>query len=81
MQCGATRLILVGFDMRIDRGLHWHGKHDRGLNNPTERNIVKWRGIIDGSAARLAALGVSVINCSAVSELEAFPKIPLEEAI
>ncbi|MET4721924.1 hypothetical protein ABIF63_006030 [Bradyrhizobium japonicum] len=81
VQCGATKLILVGFDMRLDRGIHWHGKHDRGLNNPTERNILKWRGIIDGCAPRLAELGVAVINASAVSALEAYPKMSLTEAL
>lgn len=81
VQCGAARLILVGFDMRIDRGIHWHGKHDRGLSNPTERLLAKWRGIIDGQAPRLAELGVDVVNTSAVSALEAFPKRPLIEAL
>lgn len=81
VQCGATRLILVGFDMRLDLGIHWHGKHGRGLNNPTERNLAKWRGVIDGCAPRLAELGVSVVNASAISALEAYPKIPIEEAI
>ncbi|WP_441280094.1 hypothetical protein [Bradyrhizobium sp. 63_E2_N1_3] len=80
-QCGAAKLILVGFDMRLDLGVHWHGKHGRGLNNPTERNLAKWRGIIDGSAQRLAQLGVAVINASAVSALEAFPKMSLTEAL
>ncbi|MDA9511170.1 hypothetical protein XI09_42280 [Bradyrhizobium sp. CCBAU 11386] len=81
VQCGATRLILVGFDMRLDLGVHWHGKHGRGLNNPNGANIARWRCIIDGQASRLAALGVSVINCSAVSALEAYPKMSLSEAL
>lgn len=81
VQCGATRLVLVGFDMRLDLGVHWHGKHGRGLNNPTARNLAKWRGVIDRSAPRLAELGVAVINASAVSALEAFPKMSLTEAL
>jgi hypothetical protein len=81
VQCGARLLVLVGFDLRIDRGVHWHGKHGRGLNNPTERNLDRWRGIIDGSAPRLHELGVAVINASEVSALEAFPKLSLTEAL
>jgi hypothetical protein len=81
VQCGATKLILVGFDMRLDRGIHWHGRHCGGLNNPNGANIARWRFIIDGSAPRLAELGVSVINASAVSALEAFPKMSLTEAL
>jgi hypothetical protein len=81
VQCGARQLILVGFDMRLDLGVHWHGRHGRGLNNPNGGNIARWRYIIDGQAQRLAELGVSVVNCSLVSALEAFPKLPLEEMI
>lgn len=81
VQCGARQLILVGFDMRLDRGIHWHGKHGRGLNNPNGANVARWRCIIDGCAPQLAAMGVSVVNCSAVSMLEAFPKLPLEKVI
>lgn len=81
VQCGATKLILVGFDMRLDLGVHWHGKHGRGLNNPTAINLAKWRGIIDGCAPQLAELGVCVINTSAVSALEAYPKLSLTEAL
>lgn len=81
VQFGAVKIILIGFDMRLDLGLHWHGKHGRGLNNPSALNIAKWRRILDGQAPRLAALGVAVINCSAVSALEAFPKMSLAEAL
>lgn len=81
VQFGAAKIILIGFDMRIDRGLHWHGKHGRGLNNPSDLNVAKWRRVIDGAAPRLASLGVAVINCSAVSALEAFPKLNLLEAL
>lgn len=81
VQCGAAKIILIGFDMRLDLGLHWHGKHGRGLNNPSERNLARWRRILDASAPRLAELGVSVINCSAVSALEAYPKMRLSEAL
>jgi len=81
LQYGSAKLILVGFDMRLDLGVHWHGKHGRGLNNPTARNLAKWRGIIDGCAPRLSELGVAVINASAVSALEAYPKMSLIEAL
>ncbi len=81
VQFGAAKIILIGFDMRLDLGIHWHGKHGRGLNNPSERNVAKWRRILDGQAPRLAEFGVTVINCSAVSALEAFPKMSLTEAL
>jgi hypothetical protein len=80
-QFGARRIVLVGFDMRIDRGAHWHGRHPPGLNNPTDRNLVRWRLVIDRSAAELAALGIDVVNVSPVSMLNAFPVVSIEEAL
>lgn len=81
VQFGASRLLLVGFDMRIDLGVHWHGKHERGMNNPSKTTVEKWRAHLDGQAARLKELGVEVINCSLVSALTAYPKMSLEEAL
>lgn len=81
VQCGVKRILLVGFDMRIDHGLHFHGRHGRGLNNPSLENVAKWRRTLDASAPRLAGLGVDVVNCSAVSALEAYPKMTLAEAL
>lgn len=81
VQFGASRIVLVGYDMRVDRGLHWHGKHGDGLNNPSEETTRKWRRMIDGQAPILAALGVKVINASPVSALTAFPKMDLREAL
>jgi hypothetical protein len=81
VQFGVRALILVGFDMRLDRGLHWHGRHPRGLNNPTEGTVARWRRVVDGAAPRLAELGVTVINTSTISALGAYPKMSLEEAL
>lgn len=81
VQFGAKRIVLVGYDMRCDLGLHWHGKHPTGLNNPTPRNVERWRRVIDEAAPILAALGVTVINASPVSMLTAYPKMSLSEAL
>lgn len=78
---GARKLILVGYDMQIDGGLHWHGKHPAGLNNPTAKNVPRWRRAIDGVQPELERLGVTVWNCSPVSALQAFPKTGFAEAI
>lgn len=80
-QFGARRICLVGYDMRLDRGVHWHGRHRRGLNNPTDRNLVRWRRALDGAAPVLAALGIEVVNCSPVSTLTAYPVMSLDEAL
>lgn len=80
-QFGATKIILLGFDMRIDRGVHWHGRHGDNLNNPREANMPGWRSALDQAAAAFARYGISVINASVVSTLTAYPKMPLAEAL
>lgn len=81
VQFGAPKVLLVGFDVRVDKGLHWHGQHDRRLNNPNVERTVRWRKILDDAAPALAAHGVEVINCSSVSALTAYLKVPFEQAI
>lgn len=81
VQFAVRKIILVGYDMRLDRGLHWHGKHAPQLNNPLPRNVERWRRAVDSTAPALAALGIEVINASPVSLLENFPKKPFAEAL
>lgn len=78
---GVRRIVLVGFDMQLRTGIHWHGRHGRGLNNPTRHNVERWRRVLDQAAPALAALGVEVVNVSPVSALTAYPKMSLEEAL
>jgi len=80
VQFSSTKIILVGFDMRIDRGVHWHGKHNRGLCNPRPPTIKHWIDRLDGEAEKLKALGVDVVNASPDSALQAYPKLSIEEA-
>lgn len=74
------RIVLVGYDMQIEDGLHWHGAHE-GLNNPAARDCARWRHVIDGASAQIKALGIKVYNASEKSALKAFPKMTLEEAL
>jgi len=80
VQLKPKKIILVGFDMRIDLGLHWHGAHE-GLNNPVQRNVDRWRRVIDHAAGTIAAMGIPVINASPNSALVNFPKMGLMEAM
>lgn len=81
VQFGVKKIILVGYDMRLDRGLHWHGKHPQRLNNPNARNVERWCRAVDGTAEMLKALGVEVINTSSVSALRNFQKMGFAEAL
>jgi hypothetical protein len=80
-QAGAARIVLVGFDYTTARGVHWHGKHPAGMNNPSERNCERWRGDLDACAGLLAGLGVDVLNVSPQSTLTAFRRATLIEAL
>ena len=81
-QFGASRILLVGYDMRVDLGEHWHARHPMPLSNPHPNdNLPRWRRAIDGVAPRLEEAGISVVNCSPVSLLKAYPKMTIEEAL
>jgi hypothetical protein len=80
-QFGAAKIIMVGFDMRVDYGVHWHGRHGERLNNPREANMPGWRSALDHAAAVLARYGVCVINASPVSTLTAYPKMTFAQAL
>ena len=81
VQFGAARIVLVGFDMRLDKGVHWHGLHKGGLSNPNAKNVERWRRVIDEAAPLLKALDIAVVNTSPVSALAAYPKMTFAEAI
>lgn len=81
LQFGAAAIVLVGYDMRVDKGVHWHGKHGGGLNNPADKNVGRWRRAIDAASLICAELGVTVINASAVSALTAYRKMDFREAL
>lgn len=81
VQFGASRIILVGYDMCLDHGVHWHGRHGGGLNNPTNLNVARWRRCIDGAAGFLEKIGVEVLNASPISALQNYRKVDFEEAI
>lgn len=77
-QWGVSRIALVGFDMA---GEHWHGRHPAGLGNPSEKLFKVWRKGFDEAAPRFAELGITVLNCSLISTISAYPKVSLLEAL
>lgn len=81
VQFGCMRVLLVGFDMTVSYGLHWHGRHPGAMSNPTFATTERWRRALDGAAPVIAGAGVEVINCSAISALQNYPKMSLERAL
>ncbi len=78
-QSGAAKIILVGYDLRIDLGGHWHPDHPKV--NPTAYNIKRWAQRLDEHAQELSERGIAVLNTSPESALRAFPKMSLMEAM
>lgn len=78
---GAKKIVLVGFDMTTAYGIHWHGRHPEGMHNPTESTTMRWRRSFPEAAQYLADNGIEVLNCSPVSTLTCFPKMPFQQAM
>ncbi|MDZ4376476.1 MAG: hypothetical protein U1C74_34260 [Phenylobacterium sp.] len=81
LQFGSRRIVLVGFDLHLADGVHWHGRHAANLNNPSAQSLARWAVTLDRQAPAIAALGVEVLNTSPQSALTAYRKVPLEEAL
>lgn len=82
IQFGATRIVLIGFDMRSVEGRrHWHPDHEAPLRNPKGTRFDVWRKLLDDQGPLLREWGVEVLNASPASALTAYPKVSLEEAL
>lgn len=77
---GATKIVLLGFDMQRSLGKgHWHGDHPGGLNR--HNNFTGWLKRFPKLAEDLANRGVEVINSTRMTALTCFKTKPLEEAL
>lgn len=80
VQFGASRVILIGFDMTDRGGVHWYGRNAwNGANNPSEHNFRRWCAAFQASLPDLS--GVDVVNVSPVSVLKAFPRRSLDDTL
>ena len=79
-QFGATGIALIGFDMRLDQGAHWHGAHKVPMRNPDEVRCIQWKKNIDGVSDKLKSIGVDVVNCSEISRLEKYPRMTVDRS-
>lgn len=80
VQFGAKRIVLVGFDMTLAHGAHWH-QEGRGVARADAGRIATWREEMDACAPLFESLGVTVINAAMESALTQYQKLPLTEAI
>lgn len=76
---GARQIILLGYDMQPTPATHFFGDHPGSLQRKSP--YPAFRSLIGTMVKPLAALGITVVNCTLSSALECFPKQPLREAL
>lgn len=76
---GATRVLLVGYDMQPSSSgkSHWFGEHRDGVRPPLESFIPQFASLLHP----LQQLGVEVLNCTPGSALQCFPAMDLRTAL
>jgi hypothetical protein len=77
---GASTVILLGFDGQAakDGRSHWSGGH----REPTpEAAYAAYRQSFSAAENALKAAGIRVVNCSPGSAIDAFPKMPIDQAL
>lgn len=80
VQFGVTRIALVGFDMHLNNGAHWH-KEGHGVGKADAKRTNQWREEMDPVAEQFERMGIEVINTSMDSALKAYRKMPLPQAV
>lgn len=76
---GATRILLLGYDLQLgdqQKG-HWHPDHPHGRPSPFGVFLDKFKTLV----GPLANLGIDVVNCTPRSALTCFPRQSLREAL
>jgi hypothetical protein len=76
---GATRIILLGYDMqRGPKGQeHWHPDHPQKGRNP----YPQWRRLMATLVKPLQDRSIEVLNCTRSTALECFPCARLEDVL
>lgn len=74
---GAARVILLGYDCSIRKGVHHHGPHPK-TSNPTATVCASWK---EQFANLARTTKIQIINCSRDTVLTCFERMELEEAL
>jgi hypothetical protein len=79
LHLGATRILLLGYDMKSDRGRdHFCGNHPHA-HAPIPFDA--FRDLFPSIVEPLQAAGVDVVNCTPNSALTCFPTMSLSDAL
>ncbi len=76
---GARRIILLGFDMRPSKQVHFFGRHPDPLRNLSPYAV--FLGKFATMVQPLRAAGVDVVNCTPDSALRCFRQAPLVDVL
>ena len=74
VQLGATRILMVGYDMR---GTHFFGPHPAPLRNPSAARFEAFKKQFE----RYKPKGVDIVNVTEGSHLMAYSRMDLAEAL
>ena len=86
VHAGAKRIILLGFDMKLNshNNQHWHDIYKRGKIE-TPMDWKHWQPILERQmlgfkhiAKDAEEMGITIINASPTSEITHFPKISIK---
>lgn len=75
---GASRVVLLGYDMQPTGGrLHWHADHV-GMSNPEQFKIMGWVRRFGELAAQTS---IPIVNATRETALRCFPRASLHESL
>lgn len=76
VQFGPRTIVLLGYDMHVAKGVHWHGRHAfKFAANPDDDLCLKWVESFAVASRFLKTMGVTVLNATPGSALDCFPKV------
>lgn len=76
---GASRILLLGFDMTSERGHNWHDYHKKHASERRYKEV--FIPGLNKMAPLLKAAGVEVLNCTPGSALKCFSFARIEEIV
>lgn len=78
---GAEKIVLLGFDMHLRDGAHFHGDHPKGMLNCPPNHVVVWIRKFRHLVHDLEQDGVKIINATPGTDLTCMPCMPLHRAL
>jgi hypothetical protein len=79
IECGARKVILLGYDCKVSDKSHWHGEHPIGLTNC--KSLHNWHIHLDEVRKFAEQKNCKVVNASPDTAIKHFEKVNLEEAL